>query len=107
LTPDPSANHRWHCALGLPYATGIWQVGDSPQENGAFKYYSRVMKTKIREYYDKQKEIPHIRRYDIVPIVNYAFRRYVLYCCCCGCCCCCSFCFSVNHVVVVLVVLTL
>ena len=36
------------------------------------------MKTKIREYYEKQKEIPHIRRYDIVPIVNYAFRRYVI-----------------------------
>ena len=77
LTPDPTANHRWNVALGLPYATGIWQVGDSPQENGAFKYYSRVKKTMIRDYYDTQKEIPHIRRYDIVPIVNYAFRRYV------------------------------
>ena len=77
LTPDPNANHRWHCVLGLPYATGIWRIGDSPPENGAFKYYSRVKKTMIRDYYDSQKENPHIRRYDIVPIVNYAFRRYV------------------------------
>ena len=77
LTPDPMADHRWNVALGLPYATGIWQVGDSPQENGAFKHYSRVKKTQIREYYAEQKETPHIRTYDILPIVNFAFRRYV------------------------------
>ena len=77
LTPDPMADHRWNVALGLPYATGIWQVGDSPQENGAFKHYSRVKKTQIREYYAEQKETPHIRTYDVVPIVNFAFRRYV------------------------------
>ena len=77
FSDDPLADHRWHVALGLPYATGIWQIGDSPQENGGFKYYSRVKKTKIRTYYERHNETPHIRRYDIVPIVNYAFQRYV------------------------------
>jgi len=57
---DPLADHRWHVALGLPYATGIWQTGDSQQENGAFKYYGRVQKTKIQAYYDQHNETPHI-----------------------------------------------
>ena len=60
LKQEFSADHQWHVALGLPYATGIWKIGDSPQENGAFKYYSRVKKTKILAYYDRQNETPHI-----------------------------------------------
>jgi hypothetical protein len=29
--------HFWTPMLGVPYATNLWKVGDSPQQNGAFK----------------------------------------------------------------------
>jgi hypothetical protein len=32
---DP--DHEWACCIGVPYATHIWQVADSPQLNGSFK----------------------------------------------------------------------
>jgi len=46
---DTTVNHRWNCALGLPNSTHHWQVGDSPEENQAFKYHSRVKKDSIRD----------------------------------------------------------
>ena len=72
---DPTANHYWNCALGLPNSTGFWQIGDSPEENSAFKFHSRVKKDSIREDQTKHEETPHIKTYNIVPIVNYAFQR--------------------------------
>jgi len=75
FSPDPLADHHWNVALGLPNSTQIWQVGDSPQENGAFKFHSRVKKDMIRNDQALNNETPHIKRYHIVPIVNYAFQR--------------------------------
>jgi hypothetical protein len=31
------AGHNWVCFIGVPYATHIWPVADSPQLNGSFK----------------------------------------------------------------------
>ena len=31
---DP--NHTWVCCIGVPYGTALWQVGDAPEQNGAF-----------------------------------------------------------------------
>lgn len=36
-----NAGHRWKVCLGVPYATTLWQVGDSSQQNGSFKSPNR------------------------------------------------------------------
>jgi len=32
-----SIQTKWYVCLGTPYSTGYWQVGDSAEQNGAFK----------------------------------------------------------------------
>jgi len=32
-----SPEHKWTVCVGVPYGTGIWQVGDSSEQNGCFK----------------------------------------------------------------------
>mgnify|MGYP000485143821 CR=1 FL=1 len=32
-----NTNHQWKVCLGVPYATSLWQVGDSAENNGTFK----------------------------------------------------------------------
>ena len=69
---DRTANHRWNCALGLPNSTHHWQVGDSPEENQAFKYHSRVKKDSIRDFQDTLSITPSIKRHHVVPICQHA-----------------------------------
>lgn len=40
---DP--NHKWNVALGVPYLTHLWQVGDADELNGCFKIFSLKQKT--------------------------------------------------------------
>ena len=75
FTADTDADHRWNCALGLPHSTHHWQVGDSAEENQAFKYHSRVKKDRIRDLQEKINRPPSIKRFHVVPICNFAFRR--------------------------------
>ena len=37
LTCINNSNHQWKVCLGVPYATYLWQVGDSKEQNGKFK----------------------------------------------------------------------
>ena len=37
LTYINNCNHQWKVCLGVPYATSLWQVGDSNEHNGTFK----------------------------------------------------------------------
>lgn len=32
-----SKDHEWQVCVGVPYATALWQVGDSSQQNGVYK----------------------------------------------------------------------
>jgi len=43
---------KWTACIGVPYGTHVWQVGDSSEQNGAFKMRlteakQRVLKKKI------------------------------------------------------------
>jgi hypothetical protein len=65
--------HRWKVCLGVPYGTHLWQVGDSNEQNGAFK--TAIYKAK-RDYLrfrdiNNQKFLPT----DIVPLVNTAWDK--------------------------------
>jgi hypothetical protein len=80
FSPDDEADHKWNVAIGLPHSTHHWQVGDSPEENQAFKFHSRVKKDKIVKFQARLSITPQIKRYHAVPICNYAFRRSFMRC---------------------------
>ena len=69
-TVDPLADHMWNMSLGVPHATGYWQVGDATQQNGQFKHYSNKIKNRLCT-----RMLVNLKPYDIVPIYNYAFVR--------------------------------
>jgi hypothetical protein len=66
---DP--RHLWKVCLGVPYATNFWQVGDSAEQNGAFK---QVLWYKEKDLVGKYKSIRSIPMYlnaeDTVPMMN-------------------------------------
>ena len=37
-------NTRWSVCIGVPYGTTLWQVGDSLEQNGAFKMNMSITK---------------------------------------------------------------
>ena len=39
--------HTWAVCIGVPYGTNLWQVGDSSQQNGAFKIQLKKLKEAI------------------------------------------------------------
>jgi hypothetical protein len=70
---DP--HHRWSVCMGLPYRTFLWQVGDSPQQNGNFKsYQSKAKEILLKEKYkDNLPKVIHPT--DIIPIINFAWTH--------------------------------
>ena len=44
------AKNKWTVCISVPYGTNLWQVGDSSQQNGAFK---RALK-KAKQYFIEQ-----------------------------------------------------
>ena len=48
---------------------------DSSMENGSYKFHNRAKKEKICHYYNSHGVTPTIKRYDVVPIFNYAFSQ--------------------------------
>ena len=42
---DPAT--KWTVCIGVPYGTNLWQVGDSAQQNGAFKMVLKKVKQHI------------------------------------------------------------
>jgi hypothetical protein len=69
------ADHPWCVCIGLPYGTHLWQVGDSPAQNGNFKNYEQQFKDILL----KEKRIRRmgmvLKPTDVIPIVNYAWER--------------------------------
>jgi hypothetical protein len=67
--------HKYCCCIGLPYGTHLWQVGDSPAQNGNFKFYEQGFRDMLlRE--KKHRGMPlTIKPTDIVPIVNYSWEQ--------------------------------
>jgi hypothetical protein len=64
-------NHKWFCCFGIPYATHVWQVGDTSALNGAFKIHL----TKTKHQYIAKRGAPRFEPTDIVPLVNQAFPK--------------------------------
>jgi len=68
--------HKWVVCIGVPNGTSLWQVGDSTEQNGCFKMYCSEYKNKLTS---KKLELGmfnlNISRTDIIPIVNYAWKR--------------------------------
>jgi hypothetical protein len=69
------AAHPWCVCIGLPYGTHLWQVGDSPAQNGNFKNFEQ----RFNDILLREKKIRRmgmvLKPTDIVPIVNYAWNR--------------------------------
>lgn len=68
--------HKWVVCIGVPNGTSIWQVGDSPQQNGCYKMYSSEYKKMLTSQKIKMGIFKlNLTKTDIVPIVNYAWER--------------------------------
>jgi hypothetical protein len=68
--------NKWTVCIGVPYGTHIWQVGDSSQQNGAFKQALTVRKEEVmRKKAEMQLGSVNIERHDIVGIVHYAWNH--------------------------------
>jgi hypothetical protein len=66
------AGHNWVCCIGVPYATHIWQVADSPQLNGSFKI--ALTKTKQKFFEIKAgKGSTNFEMTDIVSLISHAW----------------------------------
>jgi hypothetical protein len=62
--------------IGVPYGTHVWQVGDSSEQNGAFKMDITVAEQNILEKkMNMQFERANIECHDIVGIVHYAWGK--------------------------------
>ena len=64
----------WKACIGLPNGTAKWQVGDSKQQNGAWKISMTKNKDKL-VLYKKRYNFASIdfKRHDIIPLVNRAW----------------------------------
>ena len=73
--PLADVNHRWNAYLGLPYSTGLWQVGDAPEQNGNYKYGLRDEGAVICSLQRRHGESVGLKIHDIIPMVMKAFLR--------------------------------
>jgi hypothetical protein len=67
--------HQWTVCLGVPYATHLWQVGDSSEQNGSFKMALKEAKRKILEHKFQFRLPLKILKTDVVPLVHQAFLK--------------------------------
>ena len=69
-------SHKWCVCIGVPYGTSIWQVGDSQEQNGAFKTELVRFKRNLMEKRQTQNvAVASIEPTDIIPMINYAWDR--------------------------------
>jgi hypothetical protein len=66
---------KWTVCLGVPYGTHLWQVGDSAEQNGAFKM--ALVKAKQQIINEKSKlHLPcKLERHDVVGLVHRAWNK--------------------------------
>ena len=68
--------HPWTVCIGVPYGTSHWQVGDSSQQNGAFKMALTKWKGETMQRRDCQLQSElGILSTDIILMVNYAWDK--------------------------------
>ena len=70
LTYINDVGHIWKVCLGVPYATSYWQVGDSAEQNGAFKVLWYKAKKRLVSY-KRDRGMPMVlNAEDIIPLLN-------------------------------------
>ncbi len=67
--------HTWNLALGVPYLTHIWQVGDSSEQNGSFKIAFSKAKDDLVAFKMRQGWEVTLEAYDIIPLINVAWEK--------------------------------
>jgi len=70
---DPTT--KWTVCIGVPYGTNLWQVGDSSQQNGAYKMALTVEKQNLLEKKTKLCLDTKIERHDAVGLVHRAWMK--------------------------------
>lgn len=63
--------HKWKVCIGVPYGTSLWQVGDSPQQNGRYKSgltrkKRKILTNRILRFIADLEIVPT----DIIPMIN-------------------------------------
>ena len=67
--------HKWVFSIGLPNGTHKWQVGDSKEQNGAYKVEWSREKAKLVLYKIRMGLSAEINKSDALPIVNLIWPR--------------------------------
>lgn len=67
--------HKWNFALGVPYLTHLWQVGDSSEQNGSFKIAFSKAKDEMMAFKMRMGWAPKLEATDIIPLVNKAWAK--------------------------------
>ena len=70
---DP--NHTWNFALGVPYLTHVWQVGDSSEQNGSFKIAFSKAKDALVAFKTSKGWDAKLDAMDIIPLINTAWEK--------------------------------
>ena len=65
--------HEWCVCIGVPYGTSLWQVGDSSEQNGAYKMALSRKKELLVELKEQKMMKPTIESYKIIILINYAW----------------------------------
>jgi len=67
--------HKWTVCIGVPYGTNLWQVGDSSQQNGAFKIALKKAKQYVIEQKTKLQYPCKIEKHNIVGLDHRAWNE--------------------------------
>ena len=59
----------------VPYGTGMWQVGDSKEQNGSYNVAMATEKAKLLEERESKCIHPTLETYDIIPLVNRCWSK--------------------------------
>jgi hypothetical protein len=68
-------DRHWTCCIGVSYGTSVWQLGDSPEQNGTFKIESKKAKADTVRHTIRAGLPATLERSDIVRIVNIAWQK--------------------------------
>ena len=67
--------HKWCIIIGVHYGTTLWQVGDSPEQNGSLNTTLAKEKQHIVKEKEKRFLQPNIEPYEIIFIVSVAWDK--------------------------------
>ncbi len=69
-----SGETKWTVCLGVSYGTNLWKIGDSAQQNGAYKSRLTLEKQLVLEKKEMRLDF-EIDRHDVVGLVQHAWQH--------------------------------